>query len=237
MLNQQPPPQQAPSTPQAAAAAAAAAFNQSQRNPQSQRSNQQIRMLVQQIQMAVHAGYLNNHFLNQPLAPATLVLLNQLLQQIKILQQLTQQHTMAAVQKAGSNAVLQMSVQITKTKQYIANLQNQIAAQQAIYVKQTQHQVPPQNPDFFKQNMHDPMSALPTNFADLAIKDPQVVSEQSFQGQQSRLNQWKLPSLDKEGDVLGNEFSRAPGTTSKTPGLTQSHSSPNINPLLSQGDG
>lgn len=38
-----------------------------------------------------------------------------------------------------------------------------------------------------------------------------------------------------------NEFSRAPGTTSKPPqapgGLTQSHSSPNMNPLLGQGDG
>ena len=59
--------------------------------------------------------------------------------------------------------------------------------------------------------------------------------------QQSRLNQWKLPSLDKDGDISGNEFSRAPGTTSKplqTPGgLSHTHSSPNMNPLLGQGDG
>lgn len=59
--------------------------------------------------------------------------------------------------------------------------------------------------------------------------------------QQSRLTQWKLPSLDKDGDLGTNEFSRAPGTTSKPPttpgGLTQSHSSPNMNPLLGQGDG
>jgi len=59
--------------------------------------------------------------------------------------------------------------------------------------------------------------------------------------QQSRLNQWKLPSLDKDGDLVSNEFSRAPGTTSKPPatpgGLSQSHSSPNMNPLLGQGDG
>lgn len=39
-------------------------------------------MLVQQIQMAVSAGYLNHQILNQPLAPQTLVLLNQLLQQV-----------------------------------------------------------------------------------------------------------------------------------------------------------
>lgn len=50
-----------------------------------------------------------------------------------------------------------------------------------------------------------------------------------------------MPSLDKDGDSVVNEFSRAPGTTSKPPqvigGLTQSHSSPNMNPLLGQGDG
>lgn len=55
------------------------------------------------------------------------------------------------------------------------------------------------------------------------------------------MNQWKLPSLDKDGDLGGNEFSRAPGTTSKPPptpsGLSHSHSSPNMNPLLGQGDG
>lgn len=47
-----------------------------------QPSTQQLRMLVQQIQMAVSAGYLNHQILNQPLAPQTLVLLNQLLQQV-----------------------------------------------------------------------------------------------------------------------------------------------------------
>lgn len=43
-----------------------------------------LRMLVQQIQMAVQAGYLNHQILNQPLAPQTLVLLNQLLNNIKV---------------------------------------------------------------------------------------------------------------------------------------------------------
>lgn len=45
---------------------------------------QQLRMLVQQIQMAVQSGYLSSQILNQPLAPATLVLLNQLLTSIKV---------------------------------------------------------------------------------------------------------------------------------------------------------
>lgn len=50
----------------------------------SQPSTQQLRMLVQQIQMAVQAGYLNHQILNQPLAPTTLLLLNQLLTHIKV---------------------------------------------------------------------------------------------------------------------------------------------------------
>lgn len=56
-------------------------------NPQggsSQPSTQQLRMLVQQIQTAVHAGFLNHQILNQPLAPQTLILLNQLLTCIKV---------------------------------------------------------------------------------------------------------------------------------------------------------
>lgn len=49
-----------------------------------QPSAQHLRMLVQQIQMAVQGGYLSSQILNQPLAPATLILLNQLLSTIKV---------------------------------------------------------------------------------------------------------------------------------------------------------
>lgn len=59
-----------------------------QQPPSSQPSAQQLRILVQQIQMAVQAGHLNPQILNQPLAPSTLISLNQLLQQIKTLQTL-----------------------------------------------------------------------------------------------------------------------------------------------------
>ncbi|CAB0012611.1 unnamed protein product, partial [Nesidiocoris tenuis] len=70
--------------------------------------------------------------LNQPLAPQTLLLLNQLLQQIKQLQQLqgaiVQHHQLMSSgnglgKPSSSSQVLQMSVQITKTKQQITNLQ------------------------------------------------------------------------------------------------------------------
>lgn len=49
----------------------------------------------------------------------------------------------------------------------------------------------------------------------------------SSSNQQSRLNQWKLPSLDK--DVEGSEFSRAPGTAKST-------TSPQLNQLGLQPD-
>merc|ERR1719346_794065 len=98
--------------------------------PSSQPSAQQLRMLVQQIQMAVTAGHLNPQILNQPLAPQTLVLLNQLLQQIKTLQ--GYQHTMQTQKSMGgtSSGMSMLTVDITKTKQEIQNLQNQISAQQ-----------------------------------------------------------------------------------------------------------
>ncbi|KAK2581968.1 hypothetical protein KPH14_002408, partial [Odynerus spinipes] len=229
-LQQQQPSTNAPQPP----------FNQASRAPQNQPTNQQLRMLVQQIQLAAQEGYLNHQILNQALSPQTLILLNQLLQQIKILQQLHQQHSVQTSLKGNSQSVLQISVQITKTKQQIANLQNQIAVQQATYMKQQQHQQhaapPSQASEYYKTSVHDPMSALQNSFSDLTMNKEPPVSQQ-----QSRLNQWKLPSLDKDGDLTTNEFSRAPGTTSKPPtvpgGLTQSHSSPNMNPLLSQGDG
>lgn len=185
-----------------------------------QPSAAQLRMLVQQIQMAVSAGYLNHQILNQPLAPQTLVLLNQLLQQIKVLQQLLQQNSLAMA-KGHSSVALQYSVQITKAKQQITGLQNQIATQQALYMKQQSG-----GADLFKQG-HDPLGPLQSNFNEISItKDTQP----SFGGsgnQQSRLTQWKLPSLDKEGE--GSEFSRAPGTA-------KSATSPQLNQLGLQPD-
>merc|ERR1719234_2337087 len=62
--------------------------------PNGPPSTSQLRVLVQQIQMAVQAGHLNPQILNQPLAPQTLLLLNQLLQ-IKQLQSYQQQHVIA----------------------------------------------------------------------------------------------------------------------------------------------
>ncbi|XP_065162947.1 protein Gawky isoform X3 [Atheta coriaria] len=192
-------------------------------------STAQLRMLVQQIQMAVQAGYLNHQILNQPLAPQTLVLLNQLLQQIKQLQNFSNQQSLAQNQCIGSsklpNMVQNLAVFITKTKQQITNLQNQIASQQANYVKQQQQPMRGDS-DMFKSNPLSDAITLQTNFNDLSIKDTQTQ-------QQSRLTQWKLPNIDKEES---SDFSLAPGSTRKP--LVPSHSSPNLNPLgLSQANG
>uniref|UniRef100_A0A8D9DRG0 Protein Gawky n=1 Tax=Cacopsylla melanoneura TaxID=428564 RepID=A0A8D9DRG0_9HEMI len=220
------------------------AQQQAQQNQQP--SAHQLRTLVQQIQMAVQAGYLNHQILNQPLAPQTLYLLNQLLQQIKVLHQLNQQHSILQVNplsaKAGNTNLLQLSMQINKAKQYISNLQAQISSQQAIYVKQQaaaqqQQQGGAGANDLFNKP-HDPlgvgMGGLANSFGDLGLNKDQSGQDGGFPGGpsgSSRLNQWKLPSLDKDVD---NEFSRAPGTTAKsTPGST----SPLTNPLLGQGDG
>ena len=63
--------------------ATAAAVNASS-NSNNQPSAQHLRMLVQQIQLAVQSGYLSSQILNQPLAPTTLILLNNLLSNIKV---------------------------------------------------------------------------------------------------------------------------------------------------------
>ncbi|XP_059609723.1 protein Gawky isoform X2 [Phlebotomus argentipes] len=205
-----------------------ASFAQTQPPPpqsSGQPSTQQLRMLVQQIQMAVQAGYLNHQILNQPLAPQTLLLLNQLLNNIKQLQ-LTQSNMTS---RSGMNG-LQHSVAVTKLKQQISNLQNQITAQQAIYVKQQQSSHANAG-DFVLRTPHDPIVSLQGNFSEITLnKDPQPY--QATMTQQSRLNQWKLGALEKESDAT--DFSRAPGTTSKP---TMSTASSTMSSLGLQGDG
>ncbi|CAL1294287.1 unnamed protein product [Larinioides sclopetarius] len=216
-------------------------------------STAQLRHLVQQIQMAVQAGHLNPTILNQPLAPQTLQLLYQLLQQIRFLHQLQQQQMYFTQHgsKPGSPP-LQLSVQITQAKQHIVNLQNQIAAQQAIFLKQ-QVQLPVQHPslqnpqpstfDVVKSNL-DTINGLHSEFRDLSVKDS------TSQGH-SRLTQWKLPSFEKDdnptsnesngcnrnNNEVSNEFSRAPGSITKSSSAnslastTATHSASNLQPL------
>ena len=124
-----------------------------------------------------------------------------LLQQIKLLQQL-QIQVASSMSKPGANASLQshLHVQITQTKQRISNCQNQIAVQQALYMKQ--QQVPSTSPQEFLRPSD--LSSI-NDFRDLSLKDQQQQQQQS----QSRFKTtWKLPSFEKEES---DAFSRAPG--------------------------
>lgn len=212
-----------------------------------------VRVLMQHIQMAVQAGYLNPQILNQPLAPTTLMLLNNMLSHINILQKLSQQQALWTAQahlgKNSSATILQLNINITKTKQQIQNLQNQIAAQQALYVKQQQQQQPQQHhhhqlnpmsvgPPGTQQNefLNKP-SSLPeqlySSFNHIMLQDanpnPQNAPPINVGQQGSRLHQWKLPSLENDEP---HDFIRAPGAPGK-PVMPPTHSSsPNITPLL-----
>ena len=116
--------------------------------------------------------------------------------------------------RPGANASHQshLHVQITQTKQKISNCQNQIAVQQALYMKhqqapQQQHQPSPAQPsvDFMRSNSNDinPLS----EFRDLSHKDQQQLAQSRFK------TSWELPSFEKDDADL---FSRAPGSKSRS---------------------
>jgi len=187
-------------------------------------STSQLRLLVQQIQMAVQAGHLNAQILNQPLAPQTLLLLNQLLQQIKLLQQCKSQQQQCMTSRGGQNnqgALLALSVQITKHNQNITNLQNQITVQQAQYLKSQQpaSSMPPGGGAGLPPPT-DP-AELNLNLSNLSLTaDQQAAVHHQAQG--SKLNKWiKNDNSD--------DFSRAPGSSKS------STSQPSPNVLLEGG--
>lgn len=175
--------------------------NQQPHQPQQiqEPSSQQLCILVQQIKMAVQAGHLNSQILNQPLAPQTLISLNHLLQQVKTLQSLQQQHLMAQSQMPmGGNisSLHALSVNISKTKQNIQNLKNQISAQQTAYQKSQLMQAPHQQfggsssfdygmPDIFGNSREGYNSGKSTAHTSHLEPHLPVIK--------SRLNLWKLP--------------------------------------------
>ena len=193
--------------------------------PSGPPSTAQLRVLVQQIQMAVQAGHLNPQILNQPLAPQTLYLLNQLLQQIKQLQTYQQQHAMAqaqAGQRPGASqqqALMGLTVQITKHKQQIQNLQNQITAQQAQYLMSQQSGQP-------KPGSNGPGAGdtdLSLNMGGMSISGPAENGAGPGSGGS------KLLQMINKADTADTGFPRAPGSSAKT----GSASSPNL--LLDNG--
>ncbi|KAH8309909.1 hypothetical protein KR059_003557 [Drosophila kikkawai] len=233
----------------AGAGAGVAPVNITSANTNNQQpSGQQIRMLGQQIQLAIHSGFISSQILTQPLTQATLNLLNQLLSNIKHLQAAQQ-----SLARGGNANPMAVNVAISKYKQQIQNLQNQINAQQAVYVKQQQLQQQNMQPNSQQQQQqqqhpsahlntsnndylrnHDAINNLQSNFTELNINKPSG-GYQGASNQQSRLNQWKLPVLDK--DIIINpdssDFSRAPGATKQN--LTSNSS--NVSSLGLQNDG
>ncbi|XP_017467551.1 PREDICTED: protein Gawky isoform X3 [Rhagoletis zephyria] len=207
-------------------------------NSNSQPSAQQLRVLVQQIQLAVHSGYLSSQILSEPLPSSMLVLLYQLLTNIKHLQAAQQSLT-----RGGNNANnSQISYAIAKYKQQIQNLQNQINAQQAFILKQKQQSMPQntqQHPAAhanssnleYIRGQHDAISALQGNFSEMNLS-----KHSGYPGgpnsQSKLINQWKLPEKDMTSE--STDFSRAPGATkqnlSSAPGNT-------MGPLGLQNDG
>ncbi|SPP88999.1 blast:Protein Gawky [Drosophila guanche] len=224
------------------AAVAAAATVNIAANTNNQPSGQQIRMLGQQIQLAIHSGFISSQILTQPLTQTTLNLLNQLLSNIKHLQAAQQ-----SLARGGNANPMAVNVAIAKYKQQIQNLQNQINAQQAVYIKQQnlqpnsqqqqqqQQQQPQQHQSAHLNNSgndymrgHDAINNLQGNFSELNLNKPS--GYQGASNQQSRLNQWKLPVLEKDD---GTDFSRAPGATKQN----VSSNSNNMGSLGLQNDG
>lgn len=91
-----------------------------------------LKQMVHQIQLAVQAGHLNAHILNQPMSAQTLQLVYQLLQQIKFLHQLQEIHLRSGgggkSDLSGSPGALE--VQINRIRQNISLLQKAITHQQ-----------------------------------------------------------------------------------------------------------
>ncbi|XP_053969014.1 protein Gawky isoform X2 [Anastrepha ludens] len=205
-------------------------------NSTSQPSTQQLRVLVQQIQLAVHSGYLSSQILSEPLPSSMLVLLYQLLTNIKHLQAAQQSLT-----RGGNNANnSQISYAIAKYKQQIQNLQNQINAQQAFILKQKQQSMP-QNAQHsaahvnssnleYIRGQHDAINALQSNFSEMNLAKhsgyPTGPNSQS-----KLINQWKLPEKDITSE--STDFSRAPGASKQN--LNASGNT--MGPLGLQNDG
>ncbi|KAG9508857.1 Protein Gawky, partial [Fragariocoptes setiger] len=234
--------------------------NQSSGQPNRESSNnvpstQQLKQMVQQIQLAVQAGHLNAQILNQPLAPMTLHLLYQLLQQIRILHNLQSN-------KSG-NPPTMVTSQLAKTKQNIINLQNQITAQQAVYTKQNSQShnlssqaaplanmsgasasaisnVVSQPKDNFRNSI-EPQN-VPNSMNDGAFRGgADLLSRNSSSSMDELQNSWRSlhigsgfgssssansrPPMSLSGGSAQNDFTRAPGPIASKPNVSMPRSS------------
>ena len=116
-----------------------------------------------------------------------------------------------------------INVQITQTKQNIVNLQNNIAAQQANFLKQQQQQQQQQQNKHMTQpnltNTQNSTSIHGSNSDFFKSGENAFANERDSQGLSRFQTTWKS-SFGKEDELnmasLQNEFSRAPGSISKS---------------------
>lgn len=129
-----------------------------------------LKQMVHQIQLAVQAGHLNAHILNQPMSTPTLQLVYQLLQQIKTLHQLQEIQQRAGI-KSDLNSPSNMDLQINRIRQNISLLQKAITQQQATLTKNETHGDPSPSPSASSS------SSLSSNIN----KQPQPIQHQQQQ--------------------------------------------------------
>lgn len=140
-------------------------------------------------------------------------------------------------------------VQITQTKQRIINLQNQIAAQQAIFLKHQQQQ-PQQGQQGAGPHGHGATTVNNGGHATTPLQTPQTPTGDFFKAPSDNLleisgdrdlgaqaisrfqSNWKVFGKDEPNSIVtsvaaatvANEFSRAPGSLSKQPSISTASS-------------
>lgn len=190
-----------PATPGGPGGAAASGPNSF--GPAPAPSQEALRTLVGRIQTAVHAGYLNPQILNQPLAPPTLTLLYQLLNHIRIIDLLESKPDHLITNPAKHN------LQTAQVKQAICNLQNQILAAQAMFLKQ---QPPP--PSGTESRLNQWKLPSPTGSAQSGERDSSVTGSnvsQSSNGASKWDHAGTGSSPSSNGQSNGQESSTSSG--------------------------
>ena len=204
--------------------------------PQSVQQQIMQQQIMQQLRMAVQAGLISPQLLNQQLTPTMRIMVQQLLQlqdtynRLITNQQILQNQLMQTPKPSplAQRQLDQLLITIPKVKQQIFTIQQQIAQAQQQPLAKTPRGLPVDPKELSdklsglnmnKDNMHH-MMMPPQQHQPQQQQNP--VAPAAQQAQTSRLNQWKLPSPEKDGD---QGLNKAPGAN-KPLGMSQSN--PNL---------
>ncbi|MCK5919834.1 MAG: hypothetical protein KAG66_02765 [Methylococcales bacterium] len=202
---------------------------------QQQAAQQQI---LQQLRLAVQSGLISPQLLNQQLPHNILVMLQQLLQLQNALQNLMQRQQFLQQNKVSLNIprpqLDQVSVMIGQYKNQILGLQKQLqAAQQTMLMKQQPPSAPTPTPQQMQQMTQQPPMGMPPPIptamqgegGETVLPLPSDMGAGANAASMSRLNQWKQPTPEREGQPA--DLNKAPGSK-PAQGLQHSHSTPAI---------